>query len=181
MNYQQAAPNNVKAANRLRITDIAKQHGNLIKWGNGVQVYLQLLERDNAMMLFIYNLNTNRVQYVAIHEKAANLHQGGVRLYFICPETGMKCLDLYLSAITGMFKSRHSPTERLYYPQQAVSKKWRETAKLEQITDRINRLTSKRATYTYNGKVTKRLMLQYVNINKAIQTDYTRNVQLLTA
>lgn len=178
MNYQRRKVKTVNNTCRVRITKLSKQGGNVMQWSNGAAVYVQFIDGCNTA--YFVNLKTGRAQYISIEGLPSNIGKGET-LHFVCPETGRRVLDLYLIDIHGIFKSRHATKERLYYPQQTVSPRWRTGARLEVLQAKVKTLTNKRAAVTYNGRITHRFAAIQQLAQQAAELNYQHCIKLLTA
>ncbi len=96
---------------------------------------------------------TERDYRVDLERVPSNLGKG-FRYYFNCPTTGRRCTILYQAYGSHFFKSREAYQNRLYYPSQLESKRFRGIRMFEE--ERIlMALYSKRRKHTYKGRKTK--------------------------
>lgn len=114
------------------------------------------------MARFSYEYNGKAVTYdVALRWKRSNLTPDGPNgyYYFVCPRTGALCRKLYL--VDGQFMSRSA--FRPLYPQQTMSRKYREETRVwrdymavdDLIYQRFRRETYRGRPTPYGRKVEK--------------------------
>jgi len=104
--------------------------------------------------------NENKIDYcykVYLIEQDSNLGRGKV-LYFICPQTGLKCRILYKAYGSHKFKSRLGYSYRIYYCCQQSSKLSRYNDnywKLEGLLEKLRKITCN-GKRTYKEKLSRK-------------------------
>lgn len=110
---------------------------------------------------------------IRVVEAPTNLGRG-VQLYFICPESGYRCRQLYRAYGSGTWKSRKAYSYRLYYNLQIVSKLWRTTERYFNVEEQLEKDAKKRKALDYGGKKTKRFKLMEQKEQKLYLLDLMR-------
>jgi len=178
---------------RLSINDLVKtkaivknkEISCLMKWTNGSEIKINSIYNDTDIYLqllyTITNKETNEVRQfnykVFIQKVKSNLGKG-FNLYFICPESALRCKVLYLCYGSERFKCRKAYNQRIYYSSQTYSKEYRLNGLFFKLENTINELSNKRETTTYKGKPTKRNLRLLRLKQKQVEVDKLRDIQL---
>lgn len=114
--------------------------------GDYIRLYYSITENDKK---------TNFDYKICLVEKESNLGKGKV-LYLKCNYTGNLCRIFYMAYSSHYFKSQQAYDYRIYYPIQTRSKQDRYNSRFFELESQLEKQDKKRATYKYNGLVTKR-------------------------
>jgi len=180
------------SATRLEINELLKRkclvNGEVLNftysWTNGSKMNIQSVYNDTDIYLWLkYNITdretkqTKNFDYkIYISKVKSNLGKG-YNLYFICPESAIRCKVLYLCYGAERFKCRQAYNNRIYYYAQTHSKEYRLNGRYFKLEKTINELYEKRKTQTYNGKQTKRYLRLLKLLNKRAEVDKLREAQ----
>lgn len=117
----------------IRITDLLKnidrtepaerKYENKLEDGGSISIQLKLsgYERWVQMKHTDYNGDTTLDYFILLEAMKCNLPHGGERLYFTCPKSNRRCMDLY-SFGNGMFTHREEQEGgRVFYESQLLS------------------------------------------------------------
>lgn len=106
-------------------------------------------------------------------ERPSNLGVGKV-LFLQCPVLHRPCRKLYLAYDSPIFKCREAYQNRLYYPVQLSGKLSRHNDRYWHFQHQIEEMEKARATYTYNGKTTRRAERLQRLYDKQHEADWLR-------
>jgi hypothetical protein len=183
----------VNSALKLCINDIVKtkaiqkdkEINYVSKWSNGNEIRIKSVYNDTDIYIQLqYNINNKATKEskafdykIYIQKVKSNLGKG-YNLYFICPESAIRCKALYLCYNAERFKCRNAYDNRIYYYSQTHSKEYRLNGRYFHLEKTINELYNKRNTTNYNGSPTKRHLRLLRLLDKRIEVDKLRDIQL---
>ncbi len=158
------------------------KHGNCsfsMEWNDGSSISLYLTNGQEGHFLTASYSLTDRLGEVHhlnyriyIDSIPSNLGRGFV-YYFLCPNTGKRCRILYRAYGSHIFRARTSYPYRLYYPEQAESKKYRLFDKKASAEDKLKNLTEgrKRKQDYFMGKRTKYSLRKQAFLERFLMLD----------
>lgn len=128
-----------------------------------INILCDYTNSNDIYIRLVYNVTNNKesTKYdykIGIVEAPTNLGKGK-QLYFICPQTGNRCRQLYRAYGSPTWKSRKAYSYRLYYNLQVVSKLYRTTERYFKVENQLEKDAKKRRALSYAGKETKRYQL----------------------
>jgi hypothetical protein len=134
-----------------------------IVWNNGSRIGYKASYTDSAKYLLLHYTHTNNSTgerndydyYVYFDTEPSNLGKGEL-LYFICPETGIRCRILYNCYGSHVWKARNAYRNRIYYSSQITSKRYYYNTRYWNLEDQLTKIKKGRKSYLYNGRITKK-------------------------
>lgn len=156
-----------------------------LSWTNGSQIKVisHYTEKDIYLRLMyrVTNKDTKEVKdydyKVYIQKIKSNIGKGEV-LYLVCPETALYCRKLFMCNGYDRFKHRLAYNNKIYYYSQTVSKVQRNNNRYFKLDDKIKKIYEQRKSKTYKGKETAKHKRTIKLINKRIEIDKLREIEL---
>jgi hypothetical protein len=156
-----------------------------LTWTNGSQICCYSVYNENDIYVRLSYRVTDKLTNelkdydykVYIQKVKSNLGTGEV-LYFVCPETALYCRKLFMCYGYYRFKHRLAYNNKIYYHSQTVSKESRNNTRYFKLEDKINKIYEQRESKIYKGKTTKKHLRLLKLINKKVEVDKLREIEL---